>query len=121
MHRILTAALLSSMITATQTTMSDGAQYKLTVFAATDCPVAGRTARTLSANLVALRKREIAIRIVFPNANETKETVTKWLKDHGLSGVGYSLSTEDAKELKRSDNAYNCTATWKDGSLHWEA
>ena len=99
MHRILTAALLSSMITATQTTMSDGAQYKLTVFAATDCPVAGRTARTLSANLVALRKREIAIRIVFPNANETKETVTKWLKDHGLSGVGYSLSTEDAKNL----------------------
>ena len=99
MHRILTAALLSSMITATQTTMSDGAQYKLTVFAATDCPVAGRTARTLSANLVALRKREIAIRIVFPNANETKKTVTKWLKDHGLSGVGYSLSTEDAKNL----------------------
>ncbi|MEY3763615.1 MAG: hypothetical protein RLZ42_275, partial [Armatimonadota bacterium] len=30
MHRILTVALLSSMITATQTTMSDGAQYKLT-------------------------------------------------------------------------------------------
>jgi len=99
MHRMLTVALLSSTITPTLTTMSDGTKYKLTVFAATDCPVAGRTARMLSANLTALRKRDIAIWIVFPNANETIETVTKWLKDHGLSGVDYSLSPDDAQSL----------------------
>ena len=100
MHRMLNVALLTSMITAAQTAVSEDAQYKLTVFAATDCPIAGRTARTLSVNLSALRKRDVKVLIVFPNAYETKESVTKWLKDHGLSGVGYSLSSEDAKNLK---------------------
>lgn len=96
---MLTVTLLSSIISATQTTVSDRVQYKLTVFAATDCPIAGRTARTLSVNLNALQKRDVSIAIVFPNTDETKETVSKWMKDHGLSGVAYRLSPDAAQSM----------------------
>ena len=75
------------MITAAQTAVSEDAQYKLTVFAATDCPIAGRTARTLSVNLTALRKRDIKNWIVVPNGHTTKALVTQCVQDHGLSVV----------------------------------
>lgn len=99
MRKLLTFTLLAALMTTSDSKANDAEQVKLTIFAATDCPIAGRTARTLSLNLASLRKGGIAISIVFPNAYETKDSITKWMNEHGLNGVEASLSSGLAKQL----------------------
>jgi hypothetical protein len=99
MRQLLTFSCLTAMMVATGTVASDTKDFKLTLFAATDCPIAGRAARILSMQLPSLRKSGVSIRIVFPNAAEKQSTVTKWMIEHGLSGIEASLSSDIAKQL----------------------
>ena len=99
MRHFLSFALLGTMITASGSKAFDTGKVTLTMFVATDCPIAGRAARTLSSNLSSLRKSGVSIRVIFPNSYETKESISKWMTEHGLSGIETSLSPDIAKRL----------------------
>lgn len=86
--------ILASLLCSSIPVASDSENLKLTVFLATDCPIAGRTARTLSSQLGSLRKHSVTVETVFPNTDETKESVAQWIKEHGLEGVQYSLTSD---------------------------
>lgn len=55
---------------------------------ALDCPIAGRTARTIALQLTALQRAGIQIDLVFPNtpASDNKQVIT-WLREHGLTAM----------------------------------
>ena len=99
MRQLLTVSCLTALMIATGTVASDTKDCKLTLFAATDCPIAGRAARILSMQLPNLRKRGVSIRVVFPNSAEKQSLVTKWMIEHGLSDIEASLSSDIAKQL----------------------
>lgn len=100
MRNLATVAVLASLVCATGSVASESNKLKLTVFFATDCPIAGRTARTLAAQRATLGKSNVSIAIVFPNAYERKDITDKWMKEHGLDGIGYTLSSDIAVHYK---------------------
>ena len=100
MRNIVTVGVLTSLVCVTGSVASESNKLKLIVFLATDCPIAGRTARTLASQRVSLRKSQVSIEIVFPNASERKDVTANWMKDHGLDGVAYTLSSDIAKDYK---------------------
>lgn len=100
MRNLATIAVLASLVCATGSVASESNKLKLTVFFATDCPIAGRTARTLAAQRATLGKSNVSIEIVFPNAYERKDVTDKWMKEHGLDGIGYTLSSDIAVHYK---------------------
>lgn len=100
MRNLVTVAVLASLVCATGSVASESNKLKLTVFFATDCPIAGRTARTLAAQRTTLGKSNVSIAIVFPNAYERKDITDKWMKEHGLDGIGYTLSSDIAVHYK---------------------
>ncbi|MFM7187147.1 MAG: hypothetical protein ACKO14_04965 [Armatimonadota bacterium] len=100
MRNLVPTAVLASIVYTSGSIASDSNKLRLTVFLATDCPIAGRTARLLSTQLSILRKSNVGIEIVFPNAYETKENTDKWIREHGLAGLGYSLSFDSAVHYK---------------------
>lgn len=100
MRNLATVAVLASLVSATGSVASESNKLKLTVFFATDCPIAGRTARTLATQRATLGKSNVSIAIVFPNAYERKDITDKWMKEHGLDGIGYTLSSDIAVHYK---------------------
>lgn len=100
MRNLATVAVLASLVSATGSVASESNKLKLTVFFATDCPIAGRTARTLATQRATLGKSNVSIEIVFPNAYERKDITDKWMKEHGLDGIGYTLSSDIAVHYK---------------------
>lgn len=100
MRNFMTVGILTSLVCTTGSVASESNKLKLTVFLATDCPIAGRTARTLAAQRPILKKSNVSIEIVFPNAYERQDNTDKWMKDHGLDGVPYTLSPDIAKDYK---------------------
>lgn len=55
---------------------------------AMDCPIAGRTARTIAMKLTALQGAGIQLSVVFPNSPPSdNKKVVLWLREHGLAKI----------------------------------
>ncbi len=100
MRNLVSIGLTAALVSLSGSVASESKDLKLTAFFATDCPIAGRAARTLAMQLQTLRKQNVSVEIVFPNANEQRAAVAAWMKEHGLNDVAFSLSAASAERNK---------------------